>query len=280
MMKDETPGPVIHNSSFAIHNSLSRLFDPHVHTELASCAEDITAASALSRAWELNLPIGFAEHADQLYFPREDYFARYEAEAGKLSALRSARDAGSVRFAAYRALVAPFRARGVLVGLEVEAAEDAPGLALLDEDRAGWDYLLGAVHEFRGLTGRTEPIGDLERNFLAQVEKLVRTGVQALAHPFRVFVRKGREVPKQLYRPVVEMLAAHGVAAEINFHTNQPDPAFFSLCLELGVKLSIGSDAHAMREVGALGPHLDFLRQLGVLDRLDAVMWRPECAKR
>jgi histidinol phosphatase-like PHP family hydrolase len=277
-MKDETPRPVIHDSSFVIHNSLSRLFDPHVHTELAGCAEDITAAAAVARARELNLSIGFAEHADQLYFPRADY-AKHEIEAGKLSALRVARAAGSARFAAYRALVAPFRARGVPAGLEVEAAEDGPGLALLDDDRAGWDYLLGAVHEFRGMAGRTEPMADLAGDFLVQVEKLARARVQALAHPFRVFLRKQREVPRQLYRPVAEILAGHGVAAEINFHTNQPDPEFFALCLERGVKLSIGSDSHAMREVGALGPHLALLKTLGVADRLDAVLWRP-CAKR
>jgi histidinol phosphatase-like PHP family hydrolase len=122
-------------------------------------------------------------------------------------------------------------------------------------------------------------MADLADDFLAQVEKLARARVQALAHPFRVFLRKGREVPEHLYRPVAEILAGHGVAAEINFHTNQPDPEFYALCLELGVKLSVGSDAHAMGEVGALAPHLALLQTLGVTDRLDAVLWRP-CAKR
>ena len=290
------------DSSSAPGRSFAGLFDPHVHTELAGCAEDITASAALERARELNLSIGFSEHADQLYFPREDY-ARYETEAGKLSALGAAARAGHSRFAAYRQLLAPIAAQGVPIGLEVEAAEDSPGLALLDEDRGGWDYLLGAVHEFRQgqrpwtpSVAETTPDGsaatlreaaeslprpgaNLARDFMVQVEKLCAAGVQVLAHPFRVFIRKGREVPRQLYRPVAEILAAHQVAAEINFHTNQPDPEFFALCLELGARLSVGSDAHAMWEVGALGPHLALLREIGAMDRLEEVLWRP-CLKR
>ena len=263
------------DSSSAPGRSFAGLFDPHVHTELAGCAEDITAAAAFARARAMGLAIGFSEHADQLYFPREDY-ARYEAEAGKLSALGAAARAGHSRFAAYRALVAPLAAQGVPVGLEVEAAEDSPGLALLDEDRGGWDHLLGAVHEFR--QGQ-RPGANLARDFMVQVGKLCSGGVDVLSHPFRVFIRKGREVPKELYRPVAEMLAAHGVAAEINFHTNRPDPEFFALCLELGARLSVGSDAHAMWEVGALGPHLALLRQIGAMERLEEVLWRP-CLKR
>ena len=287
------------DSSSVAGRPFAGLFDPHVHTELASCAEDITAAAALARARELNLAIGFAEHADQIYFPRADYFAKYEAEAGKRSVLAAARSAGHCRFNQYRRLAAPLAAQGVPVGLEVEAAQDAPGLAVLDEDLAGWDYLLGAVHEFRQgqrpwtpSVAETAPDGsaatlreaaeslprpdaDLARDFLVQVGKLCSGGVDVLAHPFRVFLRKQREVPKQLYRPVAEILAAHGIAAEINFHVNRPDPEFFALCLELGVKLSVGSDSHAMHEVGALEKHAGLLQELGVAGRLDEVLWRP-----
>ena len=100
-------------------------------------------------------------------------------------------------------------------------------------------------------------------------------GIQVLAHPFRIFLRRRREVPTALYGEVVGLLASRGVAAEINFHTNQPDPVFFRLCLERGVKLSVGSDSHAIASVGDLGPHIALLRDLGVWDRLDQILWRP-----
>ncbi|HOX05870.1 MAG TPA: hypothetical protein PK280_05670 [Planctomycetota bacterium] len=258
------------------------LFDAHVHTELAACAEDITAAAAFARFRELGVGFGFAEHADQLYFPRQGYFEKFEVESGSLAAMRESSRAGHNRFGRYRELVAPFAAEGVPVGIEAEAAEDGPGLGVLEDDLAGWDYVIGAVHEFRGMgsRGRTEPMADLERDFMQQTEKLCRAGVSVYAHPFRIFGRRGREIPKHLYRPVAEMLAAHKVAAEINFHTNRPDPEFFALCLELGVRLSIGSDSHAMWEVGGLEKHLALLGELGAAGRLGEALWRPPCAKR
>ena len=50
-------------------------------------------------------------------------------------------------------------------------------------------------------------------------------------------------------------------AAEINFHHNQPDVAFFAACVERGVKITFGSDAHDLYEAGLLGAHLALLRQ-------------------
>lgn len=245
-----------------------------MHTELAACAEDITAAAALERASTLGLAIGFVEHADQLYFPRKEYW-KFEKNIGRESEIRKARDAGWSRWEEYRALAGSLRAGGILVGLEVEAGEDHEGLALIEEDARGWNYLLGAVHEFHGMTGKTEPMGELERDFMTQVRRLAAGGVDVLAHPFRAFQRKARPAPRDLYGPVADLLAAHGIAAEINFHTNRPDPEFLRACLDRGVKLAVGTDSHAISEVGTLDRHIALIRELGVWDRLDKVLWRP-----
>ena len=53
------------------------------------------------------------------------------------------------------------------------------------------------------------------------------------------------------------------MAAEINFHTNEPDPAFFRLCLDTGVRLTFGSDAHDLHAIGEFTPHLQLLRNCG-----------------
>ena len=55
----------------------------------------------------------------------------------------------------------------------------------------------------------------------------------------------------------------HNIAAEINFHHNRPDPVFTRKCLDAGVKISLGSDAHSLYELGAFLPHLHFLREIG-----------------
>jgi histidinol phosphatase-like PHP family hydrolase len=157
----------------------------------------------------------------------------------------------------------------------VEAGEDHEGLALIDEDARGADYLLGAVHEFHGITGKTEPMGDMEKDFMIQVRRLVANGANVLAHPFRVFQRKERPAPRDLFGPVAELLAGRGVAAEINFHTNRPEPEFFAACLAHGVRIAVGTDSHAIREVGTLEPHVALLKELGAWDRLDEVLWQP-----
>jgi len=62
---------------------------------------------------------------------------------------------------------------------------------------------------------------------------------------------------------VVHMLREADVAAEINFHTNDPDPEFVRLCIEAGVPLTFGSDAHNLYEIGEFFPHLQLLKEAG-----------------
>jgi histidinol phosphatase-like PHP family hydrolase len=106
-------------------------------------------------------------------------------------------------------------------------------------------------------------------------EQIVRAGVHILAHPFRYFRGGTVERPRHLYRPLARLLAETGVAAEINFHKYRPDPAFFALCLEEGVRIALGSDSHSLWEPGELWPHLDLLRQAGCSHGYERVLFTP-----
>ncbi len=158
------------------------------------------------------------------------------------------------------------RSSFVRIGLEVECDRNGE-LTLLDEDREGWDLLIGAVHYLPETFA-----GDVEHGFMAVTEKLLQQNVAVLAHPFRFFRRHKMEPPRHLSRPMAQLLAAHGAAAEINFHTNEPNPDFFRCCLEEGVPIALGSDAHALYEVGEFAPHLNVLRQAGVGENLEEVL--------
>ena len=68
------------------------------------------------------------------------------------------------------------------------------------------------------------------------------------------------------------MLKQTNTAAEINFHTNEPPADFFRLCIANCVKLTLGSDAHNLYEIGDFALHLDFLRQCGVDTNLRDVL--------
>jgi histidinol phosphatase-like PHP family hydrolase len=254
------------------------LFDAHVHTEFAHCAEDISVEPALERMRSLGLARpAFAEHADQLYFPLEGFWKRLDVDDP--DAVRQAVRDGHSRHEAFRRRMRPFRDAGVRLGLECEPALDGRGLAVLDEDLAGIDYVIGSVHHLAKGDDAAVPEAEIHRRFMARTEQLLRAGVDILAHPFRYFRRYKRPVPRELFRPVAGMLAAAGVAAEINFHTNQPPPEFFAICLELGVRLSLGSDSHSLAEVGELRPHFELLEHLGAAGRLDEILWQPEMAR-
>ena len=121
----------------------------------------------------------------------------------------------------------------------------------------------------------TKPAPRLDRaadEYLAIQEQFVKSGIQILAHPFRVFRRALAPVPETLFFPTIQLLKQHNVAAELNFHTNTPDPVFFNKCIENGVKITFGSDAHNLYEVGEIAPHLKFLADIGIRDGFDDVI--------
>ena len=245
------------------------LVDVHVHTHYAYCASTVTAPGATERAEKFGLSgIVFTEHAGQLYVSPEEYWSGRFIEEPHL--LRRYRDEGRDRMRAYRKEMEELRSSFVKLGLEVES-DRYGNLSLLEEDADGWDLLVGAVHKLPQVHSRDE-----ERGFMEVTESLLKNGVGVLAHPFRFFRRNGMEVPKHLFRPMARLLADYGVAAELNFHTNEPDPDFFGTCLEEGVKVALASDAHDLYEVGDFAPHLEFLRRLGLEgDDLKEVLFYP-----
>ncbi|MGQ9663367.1 MAG: metallophosphoesterase, partial [Kiritimatiellia bacterium] len=239
------------------------LIDAHVHTEFAYCASDITIAGTLVRADAFKLGLlGLCEHGDQLYFPRDNFWSRSDINH-RVSILRAVQE-GHSRHAVYRNKVAQLPRARVRLGLEVEHDEEGDGIAGRPEDLAGYDYLIGSIHYVTRGADSTLAQKEAERAFWARTKQLVRSGISVLGHPFRYFRRHNRSVPADLFKPVADLLAQHTVAAEINFHGDEPSPEFLSICVSRGVKLAIGTDAHSLVEVGDLKPHVDLLRSLGV----------------
>ncbi len=159
---------------------------------------------------------------------------------------------------AFRSTMLARRDEFVRIGLEIEL--DADGQVTLHDDDRWVDLLVGAVHWLK-----TDPrdLSDAQmgRLFLWTCEKLMAGGAKVLAHPCAYSPGRRDAYRQTCTQSLAGMLAAHGVAAEINFHGNWSDPAFFAMCLEKGAKISFGSDAHELREVGSFGPHIEVLKQ-------------------
>ena len=257
----------------------SGVWDCHCHTQMAYCAttSEVPLSLELARALRAS-GVCLTEHSFQLYFDESDAWSyRWKAD---LEMVREAWRAGSGRMRRYRALVQPLRERfaapdfAVGIGLEVDVLADG-SLLVADDDREGWDILVGAVHEIHDYrAGHTQ--AEAERVFMRDVERLLSHPIDVLAHPFRWFRRKKLTVPRHLYADVATLLAERGVAAEVNYHTNTPDVRFYEECLARGVKISFGSDTHEIEEAGEFHPHLRLLREAGVdSTRLPDVMFVP-----
>ncbi len=238
-------------------------WDIHCHTEYAYCTRDTTAAQNILVCKDAGLAgLGLVEHAFHLYFPVDMAWSfRWQNEHDAVE--KAFNGETPTRMAKYRRFIREIRRDPfVRIGLELDLLNDGR-LLLAPQDSDGWDYLIGAIHACDGLT-RPDSQSHAEKVFMRDLERLLAHPIQVLAHPFRFFNRGDLTKPTHLYKAVADLLAATGVAAEINHHINQPDPAFFRLCLERNVKIALGTDAHEPFEVGNLDKNLEFLNRIGV----------------
>lgn len=238
------------------------LTDVHCHTEYAYCGTTVSAGACLEMSAALGVGrVCLTEHAFHLYFDREAAWSyRWQTDADMV---REAWRTRGGRMDEYKRFAARFRGDRVALGLEVDLCADGR-LLLAPEDREGWDLLVGAIHAIPGyVRGRTTAT-EAEMLFLRETERLIACPIQILAHPFRFFSRERMPVPTRLYPVVADLLAERGVAAEVNYHTNVPDPEFVRECLRRGVKLALGSDGHDIVETGEFEPHLRLLERAGI----------------
>lgn len=253
------------------------LAESHVHTELAYCAGGITARAAVEtcRLVGVGAP-AFAEHSGQLYFDSDTFWSAAFMARG----IRGRR--GRVdRVAAYRAVAADAGVPPERVGFETDFDfQGRPVLRAADRARAG--FLIGSYHwtPETAIRAPFDPKICAERHRRAW-ERMLVSGIDVLAHPFRIFNNAKAPPPAELFPELAQALARTGVAAELNYHVEEPFPEFVRACLEAGARFSLGTDSHGLVEVGDFWPHLQLLRRMGVADGdLDRVLWRPDGARR
>jgi histidinol phosphatase-like PHP family hydrolase len=234
------------------------LVDTHIHTQFAYCSENMDILRVLELAPLFGVAdVRFAEHSGHLYFSRPDYSRCWEWGIGQASV-------SDCRMEEYLARLRDAGWPDAKFGIEVDCCFDGSSL-LRQGDRERFPFRVGAMHSLPSTAGGKQPDeATLRTEFLGILERFLGDGMQVLAHPFRVFRRSGVEIPAALFGPTVTLLRRNGVAAEVNFHTNEPPREFVAMCLEQGVPLTFGSDAHNLYEIGAFALHLDLLRRCGV----------------
>ena len=101
------------------------------------------------------------------------------------------------------------------------------------------------------------------REFLALHERFLASGIRVLAHPFRVLGNMPFESDTEMLATLVKLLKKNNVAAELNFHHAGIPQKFATMCLESGVKFTLGSDAHGLWELGNFARHFELLCNCG-----------------
>ncbi len=244
------------------------IVDVHCHTEHAYCGTTVDTASCIALSQALGVStLCITEHAFQLYFEKKCAMAfRWQSDPACVAEVWAS--PGRFRMEAYRRFAEKIRSPFVKVGLEVDLYDNGKLLLAPEDAEAEWDILIGAVHFIQDFIPGATSQQEAEALFIRDVERLVDHPINVLAHPFRFFTRNRLEVPRHLFPVVAGLLADSGVAAEVNFHTNSPDPEFIRLCVEKEVKIALASDTHELAEAGEFWPHVNVLRQAGVTPKM------------
>lgn len=252
------------------------LVDAHIHTPFAYCNDDMDIAKAVRLADEFGLAgMGFAEHSTHLYFSKDEAWGKKLNHTHGLSAARDEQCRSDAYFAALADADVPRES----IGLEVDC--DFKGRPVLsDDDRKRIYFQIGAIHYVPEMMKAEADADVMGEELLGLLRRFLPTGFRTLAHPFRIFRRKGLPAPSKYFQPVADLLHEHGVAAELNFHTNDPPPEFVRACFDSRVRLTFGSDAHHLYEIGDFQPQLSLLRECGFDGDLADVVIDPRQERR
>ncbi len=250
------------------------LVDTHCHTEYSYCSTSSSAEACTAVSQVLGMGgLGLVDHSYHLYFDKSTAWSwRWFADE---ELVRQAWTERTGRMDAYRAAARAWKSPFVQIGLELDLRKNGD-LMLAPADRSDWDLLVGAVHVLQGFKKGVTPQKEAEALFMEQTVRVLEQPIHVLAHPFRFFRLNGLDVPTHLFEPLAELLARRGVAAEVNYHANQPDPRFFEICSARGVKIALGTDSHDLVEAGELTPHLHLLEAAGITpDRFERTLFAP-----
>lgn len=241
--------------------------DCHIHSRYAYCCENMTLEWTSKLMDIVNLSGAVVtEHSGHLLFRREHYW-------GGGSWFNDGMDSALLhdRSPEYFEHLISHDEKRIIHGLELDVDEKGRFLAT-DEMLAASKVRIGSVHHLPETQAADAP----ERFFFLVKSMIESRKINVLAHPFRAFAWDGvGQKPEHLFKPIAELLAKHSVAAEINFHHNKPSEEFCRICLEHGVKLSFGSDAHNLYELGFFMPHIDFVRRIGFNGNLKDILYSP-----
>lgn len=214
------------------------LIDFHIHTRYSdghsTIAEYVEAAARRGYS-----SICFTDHVDittKWFGAYLDEIARCQAACGDIEVFR---------------------------GIEVRAKDrdgrlNAP-VELLDYA----EVVIGVVHSIPSEDGKGKYSASefsqeklLELEYAISLNLLDNDRVSVLGHPMSNYEKLYGPVPEGYYIGIISKAKSAGKAVEISAKCKNDFKSFLRLCLEMDPLVSLGSDAHSVLELGAVGEKL------------------------
>ena len=148
----------------------------------------------------------------------------------------------------------------LLAGMEANVVNESGEIDVGDELREKLDILVVGVHRLQRIVDPRQMALTYLNSLMKAVE---RCRVDIIAHPFQFHGDLSRFLEKEEITQLLEAAARRGTAIEINEKYKAPGEDFYRMCLERGVKLSLGTDAHSASSVGRFTWAEGVLRRIG-----------------
>lgn len=250
-----------------LDNEIQNIFyhDFHVHTAYSPCARDKSQATPLGmirEAERLSIKtVGFSDHFAQ--FP--PYPLPKWENSGK-EMIVSLRDD-------LQKIVTPIQ---ILIGVESDLLEEGK-LTIDKEYAADLDYVIISASHFH-LPGIKKPSTTRKVSIAGHYVNMLKAAlaydfISIIAHPFKTPknalgspMEYMQHIPQKEYYEIAEKALKQGIAMEINGQLGldqeylQATKPFFSVCKEVGVKFSYGSDAHHKKHLEPTTGIIQFIK--------------------
>jgi putative hydrolase len=213
-------------------------FDFHTHTRYSdgTCSHAEMAEAAAARGM---MALAFTDHGPEL-----SVGVAREKMAQMLEDIRMAGEDAEIP---------------LLAGIEANVTNRFGGLDVGEDFIRKLDFVSIGIHDIEEIY-----LSDNAHEYLFRATSAIaKNEVDVFCHPF--FFNKDLlpQLSAEEIEEFVELAAERNVAMEVNVKYRVPGDDFLKLCLKKGVKLSIGSDAHRVAEVGKIDWALSALKRVG-----------------
>lgn len=207
--------------------------DCHLHTSWTDGAASVAEVYAAAVENQLNTVL-YSEHSRKT---STDWFGRFADEVRALP-------------------TAPCRA---YVGTEVKVENRAGDIDTTEAISSHCDFIMASVHRFISADGATIQFADTDPSQAVSLEydltwaALSNPQVDILGHMFGMCYRRfGQIPPDEKIKKLIARAAQFGVAVEVNSYYHPNALQMVRWCQELGARITFGSNAHVLQEVGAI----------------------------